>query len=78
MPSMEALARILIVLGLLLLVIGGLVFAAAKIGLPLGRLPGDFRFQTGNITCMIPLATSILLSVVLTILLNVIVRLLNK
>jgi hypothetical protein len=44
----------------------------------LGRLPGDFRFQTGNITCMIPLATSILLSVVLTILLNVIVRLLNK
>jgi hypothetical protein len=75
---MESLARILIVLGLLILVIGVLVFAAAKVGLPLGRLPGDFRFQTGNVTCMIPLATSILLSVVLTILLNVIVRLLNK
>jgi hypothetical protein len=75
---MEAIARILVIVGLVLLVLGGLVYLAGRIGLPLGRLPGDFRIQTGNVTCFIPLVTSILLSVVLTIVLNIIVRILNK
>jgi hypothetical protein len=75
---MESLARILVIVGLVLLALGGLVYLAGRIGLPLGRLPGDFRIQAGNVTCLIPLVTSILLSVVLTIALNIIVRILNK
>ena len=75
---MLSLARVLIILGLILLVAGGLVYLAAKVGLPLGRLPGDIRIQGQNFTCFIPLVTSIILSVLLTVILNIIIRILNK
>lgn len=71
-------ARLFVILGLVLLVIGGLLYLAARLNLPLGRLPGDIRIQTQNITCIVPLVTMILLSVVLTILLNVIIRFWNR
>ncbi len=66
-------------LGRLLLILGGAVALAGLVlmlwpGLPLGRLPGDLRFRVGGGTVFIPLATSILLSVLLTILLNVFFR----
>ena len=72
------LARILIILGLVLLVIGGLLYVLTRVGIPLGRLPGDIRVQTRGFTCVFPLVASILLSIVLTIVLNLIVRYLNK
>ncbi|HEX7975010.1 MAG TPA: DUF2905 domain-containing protein [Anaerolineales bacterium] len=75
---MVPLAKTLVVLGLALVAIGGLIYAAARLGLPLGRLPGDIRIQSGNITCLFPLVTMILLSVVLTVLLNLLLRFLNK
>ena len=75
---MLSLARILIFTGLALLLIGGLVYVAARTGLPLGRLPGDIRIERDNFSCFFPIVTMILLSVVLTIALNVIVRFLNK
>jgi len=50
----------------------GLVVAAAgllmTLGLPLGRLPGDFAFKRGNFSFYFPLATSILASIILTLL----------
>lgn len=70
-------ARILIITGVMLVLVGGLVYLAARAGLPLGRLPGDIRIGHGNATCFIPLATSLLLSIVLTILLNLIIRLIR-
>jgi hypothetical protein len=55
-----------------LLIIIGLLFAAAgvliSLGLPIGRLPGDFSYRRGNFGFYFPLATSILVSVVLTLL----------
>jgi len=75
---MLSVARILIFLGLILIVVGGLLYLVARFGVPLGRLPGDIRIERGNFTCVFPLATSILLSVVLTIVLNLIVRYLNR
>jgi hypothetical protein len=75
---MLSLARILILFGLALVVIGGLVFLAARLNLPLGRLPGDIRIERENFSCAFPLATSILLSIILTVALNILVRLLNK
>lgn len=75
-------ARLLIIIGLVILLAGGVLYLVAQTGwinrIPLGRLPGDIRIQTGNTTCVFPIVTSILLSIVLTILLNVIVRFLNK
>ena len=75
---MMSLARLLILTGIVFLVAGGLIYIAARSGLTLGRLPGDIRLQSGNMTCVIALGTSLLLSVVLTILLNVVIKLLNR
>jgi hypothetical protein len=54
------------------------VYLAARTGLPIGRLPGDIRIERDNFSCSFPIVTSILLSIILTIALNVIVRFLNK
>ena len=75
---MESLARPLMLGGVLLLLIGGGMYLAAKFGLPLGRLPGDIRIEGENGSFYFPVTTSILVSAVLTTVLNVIVRLLKK
>ncbi len=75
---MESIARYLMLGGIVLFLVGGGVYLAAKFGLPLGRLPGDIRIEGANGSFYFPLASSILVSVVLTIVLNVIVRLWKK
>ena len=75
---MENIARFLVIGGIVLILIGGGVYLAAKFGIPLGRLPGDIRIEGENGSFYFPLATSILISVVLTIVLNVIARFLRK
>ena len=71
-------ARLLIFLGTILIIAGGGLYLLAKTGVQLGRLPGDIRFQTSNMTCVIALGTSIFLSVLLTLALNLLARFLNK
>ena len=56
--------RILIVAGLVLAVVGVLV----HIGVPIGRLPGDFTIRRGSVSFYFPLTTSIIASIVLTLL----------
>ena len=75
---MENLARFLVIGGVVLILIGGGVYLAAKFGIPLGRLPGDIRIEGKNGSFYFPVVTSIILSVLLTIILNVIVRLFRK
>ena len=75
---MESIGRFLMLAGIVLLLIGGAVFLAAKFGLPLGRLPGDIRIEGENSSFYFPVTTSILVSIVLTILLNLIGRFLRK
>lgn len=75
---MEALARTLMIGGGILFLIGGGIFLASRFGIPLGRLPGDIRIEGENGSFYFPVTTSILVSVVLTTVLNVIVRLLRK
>ncbi|HSR21048.1 MAG TPA: DUF2905 domain-containing protein [Anaerolineales bacterium] len=71
---MDNLARYLIVGGLILVLVGVGLYLASRLGLPLGRLPGDIRVERGGSTFYFPLATSLLLSIILTVLLNVILR----
>jgi hypothetical protein len=59
--------RALIVLGLLLVAAGALLSLVGKVPW-LGRLPGDIHVERGNWTFYVPLATSLLLSVVLSLL----------
>lgn len=74
----SSLGKGLVVLGLVLVVVGGLVWLLARTGLPLGRLPGDVRIEGEKLSCYVPIVTMIVLSVVLTIVLNLIIRLLNR
>ena len=64
---MNELGKLLIVFGLLIAGAGVLVVLAGRVPW-LGRLPGDISVQRGNWTFYFPLATSILISVVLTLL----------
>ena len=75
---MENLAKYLVIGGVVLILAGGGVYLAAKFGLPFGRLPGDIHIENGNFTFYFPLVSSILISVVLTIILNIVVRLFRK
>jgi hypothetical protein len=75
---MNYLARFLVIAGIALIAAGGAVYLLGRLNLPLGRLPGDIRIQRENFTCLFPLTTMILLSVGLTVVLNVILRLLNR
>jgi Protein of unknown function (DUF2905) len=66
------------ILGLILFVTGALVYLISRAGIPLGRLPGDLRIQGANLTCFVPLASMIIISILLTIIINVVIRLLNR
>ncbi len=68
----EGLGRLLIVGALVLLVLGGLFLLLGRLGLD--RLPGDLVFRRGNLTVYFPIGLMILLSVVGTIVLNLILR----
>ncbi|HVM92875.1 MAG TPA: DUF2905 domain-containing protein [Terriglobales bacterium] len=71
---MTEMGRLLVVLGIALIVIGGVVMLLGRTGLPLGRLPGDIFYRGKNTTFYFPLATSIVLSVLLSLLLFLISR----
>jgi len=71
---MAEMGRLLVILGVALLAIGGIVMLLGRTGLPLGKLPGDFLYRGQNTTFYFPLASSILISVVLSIVLFVIGR----
>ena len=75
---MESIARYLMIGGIILFLAGGGVYLASKFGIPLGRLPGDIRIEGENGSFYFPVTSSIVVSVVLTVLLNVISKLLKK
>ena len=62
--------RVLVVVGLLITGAGLLIM----LGVPIGRLPGDFMIRRGNATLYFPLATSILISVILTLIFSLLRR----
>jgi hypothetical protein len=71
---MAEMGRILVALGVALVVIGGIVMLLGRTGMPLGRLPGDFLYRGKNTTLYFPLASSILISIVLSIVLFLVGR----
>ena len=74
MQSMDVsgIGRVLLVAALVLAVAGGLLLIGSALGL--GRLPGDLSFGKGNVRVYVPLATSIIVSVVATVVLNLLFR----
>lgn len=78
MPEFSNLSRVLIAAGLGLALIGLLIGILSRVGLPIGKLPGDLRFKLGSATCFVPLASMLVISLLLTLVINLAVRLLDK
>ncbi len=72
----QQLGKILLLAALVLALIGGLlwVFGRAGVNVRLGSLPGDIRLHGEGWSCVVPITTSILLSLLLTVLLSLIAR----
>lgn len=66
---MSQIGKMLLIFGVVLVVVGLVLIFAGRIPF-LGKLPGDFSFTKGNWSFYFPLATSIILSILLTILFN--------
>lgn len=66
--------RMLIVVGGLLVLAGVIMLLGEKLGWNLGRLPGDLVWKRKHTTVHVPIVTSLLVSVVLTVLLNLLLR----
>lgn len=73
MNSIYYLGKMLIMFGVIMVVVGGLLMAAGKIP-GFGRMPGDIFIQKGNFTFYFPIVTMLVLSLFLTIILNILFR----
>jgi hypothetical protein len=69
MDGADGVGRLLIIGGVLLAVVGVVIVLAPNIPF-LGRLPGDIRIDSGNVKVFIPLGTMLIISLVLTVILN--------
>ena len=75
---MLSIARSLMLIGFFVLLMGGLLYVFVRLGIPFGQLPGDIRIQGERVSCLVPLASSLLISIILTVILNLVIRMLNR
>ncbi|MFL5712195.1 MAG: DUF2905 domain-containing protein [Chloroflexota bacterium] len=73
MDGFEPIGRVLIVIGLFITVLGAVMLLTPRVPW-LGRLPGDFVIHGDNVTVYIPISTLFIVSVLLSVVLNVIGR----
>jgi hypothetical protein len=71
---MKPLALTLMIAGGAIFLIGALLWLGARFNLPLGRLPGDFRWKGENWSVYFPFMTVLILSILLTLILNLFLR----
>ncbi len=64
----------IVLFGVVLIVVGAAVWLVERLGLPLGHLPGDLRMRGEGWSFSFPIVTCIVVSLVLTVLLNLFIR----
>lgn len=72
--DLTSLAKYFIYTGVFLLIVGSLLYFLGKLGIGVGKLPGDILIQKDNFTFYFPLVTCIIISIVLTIILSLFAR----
>jgi hypothetical protein len=75
---MEQTAKILVLLGGVFILAGGVVYLLSRLNMNINRMPGNFVYSGENMTVYIPCAASILMSILFTVILNIIIRMMNK
>ena len=69
------LGKVILGIGAVLVLAGVALIVAGRMGLPLGRLPGDIAYRGKHVSVFFPIGTSILLSILLSAVLYVIAHL---
>ena len=72
MNQFSDLGRVFVILGVVFLIVGLLMMFGSKLGI--GKLPGDIAIKKGNFTLYFPIVTSIVISLGLTVILNIFFR----
>ena len=75
--NLADLGKWIAVTGIVLVLLGGFLWLMDRVPW-FGNLPGDIHIQQGNFGCILPLTTMIIVSVLATIILNIVIRILNK
>lgn len=78
--DLNTIGRVIVVIGLSLVVMGIVLIVLARVPVfkYLGHLPGDIRIEGENVSCYFPLVSMLLISILLSLALNLILRLLNR
>ncbi|HPX03387.1 MAG TPA: DUF2905 domain-containing protein [Synergistaceae bacterium] len=71
---MQQIGKMLIFIGLLTAATGSVLLLAGRFNIPFGNLPGDITYQKKNLTVFAPFGTMLLISVILTVILNIFSR----
>ncbi|PIS29017.1 DUF2905 domain-containing protein [Candidatus Saganbacteria bacterium CG08_land_8_20_14_0_20_45_16] len=71
--AVESLGRLILYIGVILVLIGGFFILVGRVPW-FGRLPGDFIYRREGLTIFLPITTMVLVSLVLTLLLNIVWR----
>lgn len=71
---MQQIGKMLIAAGLIITFAGFVLILAGRFNLPFGNLPGDITYQKKNLTVFAPLGTMLLISVIITIIINILSR----
>ncbi len=74
----DTFARVLMIFGAAVVVIGGLIWLISRLGFPVGQLPGDISVQGENSSFYFPIVSSIVISILLTVIINVVLWLMRK
>ena len=73
MDPFQSIGKVIFSIGILMVIVGGAMMLTGKL-FNFGKLPGDIYIQKGSFTFFFPIATMILISIILTILLNILFR----
>ncbi len=76
--DLSSFGKWIVLFGLAIVIVGLVVWLAGKVGLPFGSLPGDIRVERPGFSFSFPVVTCIVISVVLTVLLNLIMWFFRK
>src|SRR5689334_14653868 len=78
--DLESIGRIVLLIGVGGAVLGGILMLISRVpGLnQLFNLPGDIHVESGNFSCFVPIVSMIIISILLTVIANIVIRLLNR
>ena len=74
----SAIGKSLILFGIGIVLLGGILWGGSRLGIPLGKLPGDIFYQKDKVGFYIPIVTCVVVSLALTVIINLFLWIFRK